>query len=100
MSACAVCRKAIKQADTGRKRIYCSQSCKSKAKRRLESERDRASKAAVGFWGEPAPDAAPAGSDPGPDVPLCHTCMTEPATVGSPRALLCVGCARPSVDAP
>lgn len=83
-ASCEVCGSLFERAETGRPRLYCSDRCKEKNKRKVNRERDRA--AVAGLASVPVDEGGPA---------YCHVCAQQPATVGTPEPLLCQGCARP-----
>lgn len=94
-TTCPICFRSVAQnVDNGRPKVYCSERCKGKAKRRAMRDRDR--RAILGVSGQ-AEVMATGTQEPvyqeGAAVTPCHLCGRHPATRGSPP-LLCDGCAR------
>lgn len=89
MTTCKVCGIPFKTKATGRPRLYCSDRCKEKDKRRRRRVEERESFAQARAVLDEPEFQATAGDA------LCHVCGAADAVVGTPEPLLCIACSSP-----
>lgn len=84
IARCPVCGKSFKRVKGCRPRLYDSDRCKEKAKRKRNRDADRAAIARLSA--EPGPVRVDEGDA------VCHVCGVNPATRGVPAPLVCEAC--------